>query len=139
MIALNIGLISLVMARRELDLQWIQVTRLSAQYNQSIQNELAVVEKLGDRSMRRKWGENCARFYAKKKNPSVVVYHQEYNTHLLSLIQLRPHNCLALPSIIRVIHVELHTKGMSIHNFHNTQHPLTPILFAARENEDPGN
>jgi hypothetical protein len=101
--------------------------------------ELAAVEKLGDRSVRRKQGENCARFYAKKKNPSLVASHQEYNTHLLNLIQLRPHNHLALPSIIRVIHVELHTKGMSIRNFHNTQHPLAPVLFAAREDEDAGN
>jgi hypothetical protein len=29
--------------------------------------ELAAVEKLGDRSVRRKRGENCARFYAKKR------------------------------------------------------------------------
>jgi hypothetical protein len=34
---LNTALISLVTARRELDLQWIQLTHMSAQYDQQLQ------------------------------------------------------------------------------------------------------
>ncbi|KAJ7746525.1 hypothetical protein B0H14DRAFT_3514244 [Mycena olivaceomarginata] len=45
---LNMALISLVMARRELDLQWIQVTRLSAQYNQQMQELVDVLLQQAD-------------------------------------------------------------------------------------------
>jgi hypothetical protein len=42
------ALISLVMARRELDLQWVQVTRLSAQYNQQMQELVDVLLQQSD-------------------------------------------------------------------------------------------
>jgi hypothetical protein len=41
-------LISLVMARHELDLQWIQLNRLSAQYNQSMQELIDVLLQQDD-------------------------------------------------------------------------------------------
>ncbi|KAJ7771899.1 hypothetical protein B0H14DRAFT_3509027 [Mycena olivaceomarginata] len=41
--ALNIALISLITARRELDLQWIQLTRMSAQYDQQLQEVIDII------------------------------------------------------------------------------------------------
>ncbi|KAJ7659468.1 hypothetical protein B0H14DRAFT_3540493 [Mycena olivaceomarginata] len=46
--ALNTALISLVMARRELDLQWIQLTRMSAQYDQQFQELVDIILQQND-------------------------------------------------------------------------------------------
>ncbi|KAJ7364487.1 hypothetical protein DFH08DRAFT_798824 [Mycena albidolilacea] len=45
---LNMALISLVMARRELDLQWIQVTCLLVQYNQQMQELVDILLQQSD-------------------------------------------------------------------------------------------
>ncbi|KAJ7743541.1 hypothetical protein B0H14DRAFT_2637421 [Mycena olivaceomarginata] len=46
--ALNTALISLVTARRELDLQWIQLTRMSAQYDQQFQELVDIILQQND-------------------------------------------------------------------------------------------
>ncbi|KAJ7889572.1 hypothetical protein B0H14DRAFT_3429574 [Mycena olivaceomarginata] len=46
--ALNTALISLVTARRELDLQWIQLTRMSAQYDQQLQELVDIILQQND-------------------------------------------------------------------------------------------
>ncbi|KAJ7305504.1 hypothetical protein DFH08DRAFT_825004 [Mycena albidolilacea] len=46
--ALNTALISLVAARRELDLQWIQLTRMSAQYDQQLQELVDIILQQND-------------------------------------------------------------------------------------------
>ncbi|KAJ7303800.1 hypothetical protein DFH08DRAFT_825580 [Mycena albidolilacea] len=46
--ALNTALISLVSARRELDLQWIQLTRMSAQYDQQLQELIDIILQQND-------------------------------------------------------------------------------------------
>ncbi|KAJ7773540.1 hypothetical protein B0H14DRAFT_2632158 [Mycena olivaceomarginata] len=45
---LNTALISLVTARRELDLQWIQLTRMSAQYDQQLQEVVDIILQQND-------------------------------------------------------------------------------------------
>jgi hypothetical protein len=46
--ALNTALISLVMARCELDLQWIQITCLSSQYDQQLQEVVNIILQQND-------------------------------------------------------------------------------------------
>jgi hypothetical protein len=48
LLALNTALISLVTARRELDLQWIQLTRMSAQYGQQLQEIVDIILQQND-------------------------------------------------------------------------------------------
>ncbi|KAJ7811702.1 hypothetical protein B0H14DRAFT_2606372 [Mycena olivaceomarginata] len=97
--ALNTALISLVTARRELDLQWIQLTCMSVQYDQQLQELIDIILQQDD----------------------------AFDTEYVQLSYKDPTDREVLQGLLE--HALRHTSPEERHRDWYARHPVTPVVY----------